>query len=240
MIATSIPTSTRRGRPGSHTGPYELYVPTSADVERLCAAFNNGATGDRNRALIAVLYRAGLRIGEAVGSPGRAESATSPAREPKPGLRLRDYNPKTRAITVRAETTKRTRKALGSDRLVGEARVVRIDPTGAAALDRWIDRRRALGIDDSAPLFCQLSGSRWTPQAAAEAINYAVRKAGLDGRFNAHAFRHAHAVRLVEATGNASIAQRALGHSSVAVTETYLRGLDVNQAYATAIDSAAF
>jgi integrase/recombinase XerD len=54
------------GYPGSNSGSRPSEALTSAEVKQLMAAMNNGATGQRNRALVAVLYRAGLRISEAL------------------------------------------------------------------------------------------------------------------------------------------------------------------------------
>ena len=44
--------------------PAEILTPT--EIRKLLAACNQGATGARNQALIAVLWRGGLRIGEAL------------------------------------------------------------------------------------------------------------------------------------------------------------------------------
>ncbi|MGE3138444.1 MAG: tyrosine-type recombinase/integrase [Thermoleophilia bacterium] len=55
------------GLPGwnaNRTLPAEPLSP--AEVQALMAAFNRGATGDRNRAFVAILYRGGLRISEAL------------------------------------------------------------------------------------------------------------------------------------------------------------------------------
>lgn len=55
------------GRPGHNAGrtfPVELLTPE--EVTALMSAMNKGATGDRNRALVTVLYRAGLRVSEAL------------------------------------------------------------------------------------------------------------------------------------------------------------------------------
>lgn len=55
------------GRPGHNAGQTFTPEPLSADeVVRLCAAMNKGATGDRNRAAVALMYRAGLRLAEAL------------------------------------------------------------------------------------------------------------------------------------------------------------------------------
>ena len=55
------------GRPGHNAGrTYPAEPLTAAEVQALLAAFNGGATGTRNRALVTMLYRAGLRISEAL------------------------------------------------------------------------------------------------------------------------------------------------------------------------------
>ena len=57
-------TETSESRPKKR---YPAEILTPGDVERLVAACGRGTwTADRNRALIAVLYRSGLRISEAV------------------------------------------------------------------------------------------------------------------------------------------------------------------------------
>jgi site-specific recombinase XerD len=53
-------------RNGSRTG-IRGEILTAAEVRQLLRACNRGATGCRNRALLALLWRAGLRCGEALG-----------------------------------------------------------------------------------------------------------------------------------------------------------------------------
>ncbi len=54
-------------RPGGNRGQsFPAEVLTPAEVRSLMDACRQGALGDRNRALIAVLYRAGLRVSEAL------------------------------------------------------------------------------------------------------------------------------------------------------------------------------
>jgi site-specific recombinase XerD len=59
---------TLQGHPGATRGRQFVAEPLTADeVKRLIDAMNQGDTGHRNRALVAVLYRSGLRISEALG-----------------------------------------------------------------------------------------------------------------------------------------------------------------------------
>ncbi|MDX6556553.1 MAG: integrase/recombinase XerD [Miltoncostaeaceae bacterium] len=221
-----------------------LDVPSPEEVAKIAAHFNRGSTGIRNRALLAVLYRAGLRISEAVGAPPRparsetrmkkgervpVERAACPA---KPGLRLSDYDPAARTLRIRAENAKG-----------GRPRVARIDAQGASELSLWIERRARLGIPKTAPLFCQLDGSPWTRQAAAEAVRHAAVNAGFevkrdDGRrFNLHSFRHAHAVTLIRAGMRPDLIMQQLGHANLAITTAYIRSIS-SEEVGEALDAA--
>ena len=58
---------TQNLRPGGNAGrSFPAEVLTPAEVRALMDACREGALGDRNRALIALMYRAGLRVSEAL------------------------------------------------------------------------------------------------------------------------------------------------------------------------------
>ena len=54
------------------------------------------------------------------------------------------------------------------------------------------------------------------------------KKAGLNGRVHAHAFRHGHACGAFKATGDLAVVSRQLGHESIATTSIYLQQLTVD------------
>lgn len=180
------------GRPGHNRGlsfpPEPL---TSAEVAAIMSAFNRGATGDRNRALVAVLYRAGLRLSEAL------------------ALKLADVDPRAGSIRV----------LRGKGR---KARTASIDDGGLRFVERWMARRIELGLSGRQPLFCQLDGSAWSPQAVRGVLAYAAAKTGVTKRVHPHGFRHTHAVELAREGVPVSTIQRQLGHSSLATTSVYL------------------
>ena len=70
-----------------------------------------------------------------------------------------------------------------------------------------------------------------TAELIAKAFEYLAEKLHAAGRIRArysvHDLRHAFAVRLYDATHDVYQVEKALGHASVAVTETYLRSLGV-------------
>jgi hypothetical protein len=112
-----------------------LFVKSSDGLEppalfRACSS--RAATGIRNRALIVVLYRGGLRLGEAL------------------ALRPKDVELAAGTITILHGKGDRSR-------------TVGLDPGAAAVLERWLERRRALGIGGRAPLFCTLAGRALKP-----------------------------------------------------------------------------
>ena len=93
--------------------PAELLSPE--EVRALLRACSSRApTGIRNRALIAVLYRGGLRISEAL------------------ALHAKDVDQAAGTVTVL--------HGKGDQR-----RTVGMDPAAFALLERWLDKRRALG-----------------------------------------------------------------------------------------------
>jgi site-specific recombinase XerC len=92
--------------------PREVLDPD--EVVRLMAAMGGGARGDRNRALVAFLFRAGLRLSEAIGAEGEKnpDDRSKWIRYPKPGLRVQD-------IDLRAGTLNVVEGKGGDQRIVG-------------------------------------------------------------------------------------------------------------------------
>ncbi len=163
----------------------------AADVRALLAACGRGATGIRNRALLVVLWRAGLRTAEAL------------------ALRPSDVDA--------AGGLVRVRRGKG-----GRPRWAGIDPEAIAAVDAWLERRRALGLGARVPLFCTLRGGPLDPGYCRHAVKRLARRAGLRRRVHLHGLRHAHAVELVREGAPLHEVQAQLGHSSLAVTSRYL------------------
>ncbi len=157
---------------------------------KACSA--RAPTGVRNRALIAVLWRCGLRISEAL------------------QLELRDVD--LQAGTVRVRHGKGDR-----------SRTVGLDEQTTALLARWLDRRRKLGAGARAPIFCTLQGGRLDSSYVRRLLPRLARKAGIDRRVHAHGLRHTYAAELAREGTAINVIRDALGHTSLAVTDRYLR-----------------
>ena len=108
------------------TYPPETY--TDDEINRLLRATSLRApTGIRNRALLVVGWRAGLRCAEAL------------------ALYPKDVD--------LAEGSIRVLRGKGS-----KSRTVGLDPAACAIVQRWLQKRAALGLKSRQPLFCTLDG----------------------------------------------------------------------------------
>jgi site-specific recombinase XerD len=170
--------------------PEVLSEPEAIALIKACST--RAPTGIRNRALIAVLWRSGLRISEAL------------------ALELRD-------IDLQAGTL-RVRHGKGD-----KSRTVGVDEQTAALLARWLDRRRGLGPGARAPVFCTLAGGRVDSSYVRHLLPRLARTAGIDRRVHAHGLRHTYASELARERTPINVIRDALGHSTLAVTDRYLR-----------------
>jgi len=190
MTATK-PRSTPTSSSGSRRRPPEVLTETEA-IALIKACSGRAPTGVRNRALIAVLWRSGLRISEAL------------------ALELRD-------VDLQAGTL-RVRHGKGD-----KSRTVGVDEQTAALLVRWLDRRRKLSPGARAPVFCTLAGGRVDTSYVRHLLPRLAAKAGLDRRVHAHGLRHTYASELAREGTAINVIRDALGHTSLAVTDRYLR-----------------
>lgn len=79
--------------------------------------------------------------------------------------------------------------------------------------------------DVAAPVFCTLHGGRIDASYVRRLLPRLARKAGLHRRVHAQGLRHTYAAELALARsqGPIDVIRESLGHSSVAVTDRYLR-----------------
>lgn len=171
--------------------PVEVLTP--AEVSRLLRACSGGSIGKRNRALIVVMWRAGLRCGEAL------------------DLAPRDIDT--------AEQTIRIRTAKGCD-----ARTVGLDMRALSIVGEWSRSRsyRSRAVQESPHFFCTLRGSPMSGSYVRKLMTRLGKRAGIEKRVHAHALRHTFAVELAREGTHPRVIQAALGHSSLATTNTYL------------------
>jgi integrase/recombinase XerD len=162
------------------------------DINRLTEAPDLArATGLRNRAMIELLYAAGLRVSELC----QVEMSDLTA---DPGVvRVLGKGGKQRLVPV-GETALEAVKAWLE--------------TG---------RQRLLGGRASRYLFVTARGSRLTRQGFWKALGRCGKAAGISGRLSPHALRHSFATHLLEGGADLRAVQTMLGHADISTTQIY-------------------
>ncbi len=159
-------------------------------------------TGIRNRALIMLLSRSGVRISEALAlKPANVDFATHTARVlhgKGDKATVRGFHPSADVALARwLETRKQY-----------------------AAVHGW----------KNGPLFCTLDGGPLSDRYVRDLLKRLADKAGIDKRVHPHGLRHTFAWELEQAGVPVSVISDLLGHSSIAVTARYLKHLTNGQA----------
>lgn len=161
------------------------------EIERMLLAADRGPTPLRDRALLEVLYGAGIRVSEAV------------------GLTVERFLVRERALRVRGKGDKERLVPLGRP----ACRAV------TAYLDG--ERSRLLRDPRRREVFLSTRGTRLTRQAVFALVRRIAARAGLDAAPSPHGLRHAFATHLVERGADLRVVQTLLGHASIATTEVY-------------------
>jgi site-specific recombinase XerD len=190
--------------PGFHAGRSPRnkgmrYPADPHDGREIVAAMRAGGDsvhGRRLRGLIVVLWRAGLRISEAL------------------TLGEGDLDPRRGSVLVRRGKGGR-RREVGMDDWAWE----QLQPWLAARLELPIG---PLFCVITGPT----RGRRWSTAAARAELRQAGAAAGVRRRFAPHQLRHAHAVELAHEGVPLLVIQRQLGHSNLGITSVYLQGID--------------
>ena len=179
------------------TFPVETLTPGEAR-RLLDSCSRRSPSGQRMAAVIAVAYRSGLRLSELL------------------ALELRDVDQDAGSINVRRGKGARQR-------------IVGIDTTTLAMLDRWLTVRQRIVGRRAGPIFCQITTGRegrpLDPSYVRKALKRLAVRAGIDKRVHPHGLRHTFATELAGEGCPGRVIQQALGHSSLATTDTYLRKL---------------
>jgi site-specific recombinase XerD len=190
--------------PGFHAGRqprnkgirYPADPPSVEEIVAVMRSAGDGPHGRRLRALIVVLWRAGLRINEAL------------------ALTEADLDRRRGSLLVRRGKGGR-RREVGMDEWAWEHLQPWLDlrlkfPVGA------------LFCVINGPT----RGRPWSAAAARADLRRAAEAAGVRRRFAPHQLRHAHAVEMAREGVPLIVIQRQLGHSNLGITSIYLQGID--------------
>ncbi len=189
---------------------------TIDEVERLLEA--TGEAGDeaatrplRDRALLELLYAAGLRISEAI------------------GLDREDLSVDGSFVRVIGKGDKERLVPIGDVALDWLGRWMAGPRLGLLALHHVEPLR-------GGPLFLGDRGGRLARQQAWAAVKRASDGAGLGDRVSPHTLRHSFATHLLEGGADLRIVQELLGHASITTTQlyTHLTGERIRDVYSRA------
>ncbi len=165
----------------------------------------------RNRALLELLYAAGLRVSEAL------------------GLDLEDMSLDGAWVRVIGKGDRERLVPIGEVAIQWLARYLTWPrPQWLAAAGR---------LDGPAePLFVTARGGRLGRQQAWGIVKAAAAAAGLGDRVSPHTLRHSFATHLLEGGADLRVVQELLGHASISTTQlyTHLTGERIREVYARA------
>jgi site-specific recombinase XerD len=175
------------------------YPPDPPTVEEIIAVMRaacDGPDGVRLRGLIVVLWRAGLRISEAL------------------ALSETDLDRDRGALLVRHGKGDK-RREVGMDRWTW----LQLEPWLELRTTLPVGRLFCV-------LRGPTRGRPRAPAGIREQLHRAALGAGVRRRFAPHQLRHAHAVEMSREGISLIVIQRQLGHADLAITSRYLRGID--------------
>jgi site-specific recombinase XerD len=175
---------------------YPADPPTVEEIVAVMRAAGEKADGLRLRALIVLLWRAGLRIGEAL------------------ALAETDLDRSRGAVLVRRGKGGK-RREVGMDRWAWH----QLDPWLVIRPDVPVGALLCV-------IHGPTSGRHWEPSAARKQLRRVAVEAGVRRRFAPHQLRHAHAIEMAHEGIPLVVIQRQLAYTNLGITSIYLQGID--------------
>ena len=186
-----------RGRPPRNKGEqYPADPPTVEEIIAVMRTVGDCPHGQRLRALVVLLWRAGLRISEAL------------------ALRESDLDSSRGAVLVRHGKGGKGRE-VGMDRWAWG----QLDPWLQTRHQLPVGALLCV-------IHGPTSGRHWEASAARKQLHHAAAAAGIRRRIAPHQLRHAHAVKMAHEGVPLVVIQRQLGHANLGITSVYLQGID--------------
>jgi site-specific recombinase XerD len=207
MLATAIRTERQNRSPitmagyrkGERPGNYGLKLPaeplTRDEIERLLRHLGRGPCGHRNRALVVLLWRSGLRIAEAL------------------ALYPKDIDPAAGTVTVLSGKGSRRRQVA-----VDGYSLAALERWQAARAELGLTGRHPLFccVD------VRTRGKAMYSSYVRDMLKHRARQAGIEKRVHPHGLRHTMAFELLMEGQPLGVIRDQLGHSELATTMRYL------------------
>jgi site-specific recombinase XerD len=177
--------------------------PRVEEIIAVMKAASESAYGLRIRAVIVILWRAGLRISEAL------------------ALAETDLEPSRGSLLVRRGKGGKRREVgmddWGWEQLRGWLDLRRKLPVGPLLC--------AIGGN--------AAGRPWSDTAVRQSFRRMAARAGVRRRFAPHQLRNAHAVEMAREGVPLNVIQRQVGHANLGITSVYLQGIDTEEIITT-------
>ena len=196
--------------------------------ELLDATGGEDVIARRDRALLELLYAAGLRVSEAL-ALDRVDLSLSGG-----FVRVIGKGDKERLVPVGDVALEALADYLAErDRLAATVGTAEGGPSPPLGPGATLGRTPEVGRE---PLFVSRRGRRLDRMAAWRVMREAARRVGLSGRVTPHTLRHSFATHLLEGGADLRVVQELLGHASVTTTQlyTHVTGERIRQVYARA------
>ena len=185
------------GRPPRNKGmQYPADPPTVDGIVAVMRHTDDDSHGFRLRAMIVVLWRAGLRIHEAL------------------ALTEHDLDPRRGSVLIRSGKGGR-RREVGMDEWAWE----QVRPWLHARTQLPAGPLYCIIAGPT-------RGRPWSSASVRREFRQVAARAGIRRRFAPHQLRHAHALELAREGVPLNIIQRQLGHTNLGTTSIYLQGID--------------
>jgi site-specific recombinase XerD len=198
------------GRPPRNKGlRYPADPPKVEEIIAVMRAAGDDAQGRRLRGLVVILWRAGLRIQEAL------------------LLAEADLDHRRGALLVRRGKGGR-RREVGMDAWGWEE----LRPWLELRVELPVGPLLCV-------INGPTRGQPWSSAAARAGLRTTAEHAGVRRRFAPHQLRHAHAVELAREGVPLIVIQRQLGHSNLGITSVYLQGIDNAEIIETSMAAAS-
>jgi site-specific recombinase XerD len=178
---------------------YPADPPRIEEIIAVMRTAGPGDHGDRIRGLVVILWRAGLRINEAL------------------SLAETDLEPRRGSVLVRHGKGGK-RREVGMDDWAWEC----LEPWQRVRIELPVGPFFCV-------LNGPTRGRAWSQTGARAELRLLAEQAGVRRRFAPHQLRHAHAVEMAREGIPLPVIQRQLGHAHLGVTSTYLQGIDTTE-----------
>jgi site-specific recombinase XerD len=178
---------------------YPADPPRVEEIMAVMREAGQGPPGIRLRALIVVLWRAGLRISEAL------------------ALAEGDLEPGRGAILVRRGKGG-SRREVGMDEWAWQQLRPWLEHRVGLPVGPLFCVLRG-----------PTAGEPWSAASVRTQFRRLAARAGVRRRFAPHQLRHAHAVEMAREGVSLNVIQRQLGHANLGITSVYLEGIDAGE-----------